>query len=100
MAPKLRCGRDFSPTNALHAGSIQRTWSPAQSPLVAGHVEVDAQRPPDLARLDALFDRLGGGTAIEAGQDMVDQHRRAIGGTESQDHPIVELRQPHSSQFT
>jgi hypothetical protein len=31
---------------------------------------------------------------------MVDQHGRAVGGTESQDHPIVELRQPHSSQFT
>ena len=100
MAPKLRCRRDFSPTNALHAGLIQQTWSPAQSPLVAGHVEVDAQRPPDLARLDALLDRLGGGTATEAGQYMVGQHGRAVGGAESQDHSIVELRQPHPIKFT
>jgi hypothetical protein len=70
------------------------------SPLVAGHIEVDAQRPPDLARLDTRFDRLGGGAATKPGQYMVQQHGRAVGGAESQDHPIVELRQPHSSQST
>jgi hypothetical protein len=70
------------------------------SPLRAGDVEVDTQRPPDVAGLDAVLDGLGRGPAVEAGQHVIDQHRCAVGSTEPQNDPLVELRQPHASQDT
>ena len=68
--------------------------------MVARHVEVDAQRPPDLTRLDTILDGLGRGPAVEAGQHMIYQHRCAVRSAESQDNPVVELREPHASQHT
>lgn len=60
------------------------------SPLVAGDVEVHAQRLPHLTRLDAVFDRLGGGTP-ETGQHVIGQHRRTIGSAKSQGYTFVEI---------
>ena len=70
------------------------------SPLFAGHIEVDAQRAPDVAGRDTILNRLGGRPTVEAGQHVVRQHRGAVNGAESQDNPFVELRQPHVSQDT
>ena len=72
----------------------------ATSPLFARHVEVDAQRVPNVAGLDTILNRLGGRPAVETGQHVVCQHRCAVSGAESQDHPLFELRQPHVSQDT
>lgn len=103
----LAAGLRVKPTSALLSGDVasallSRPYPPGNSlgrpprrsgsPLVAGDVEVDAQRPPHVAGLDTFLDRLGGGPALETGQRMVRQNRRPVGGAEPQHDPFVELR--------
>ena len=65
------------------------------SPSVAGHVEVGAQRPPHLARVDAVLDGLGR-RPPESGQHMVHQQRCAADRTELSLDELVEFGQPHA----
>lgn len=62
------------------------------SPLRARDVEVAAQRPPHVARLRTVLDRLGGGAPLKTGQYVVGQHRGTVGSTEPQRDPIMKFR--------
>jgi hypothetical protein len=67
-------------------------WS---SPLFARNVEVDAQRPPHLARIEAVLDGLCGRAPPEVGQYMVGQHRRPVCGPKLPSDELVEFSQTH-----
>ena len=70
------------------------------SPFIARDVEIRAQRTPDIARIDAVLDGLRGGAPAEAGQHVVDEHRRRPDLSELALDEIVEFRQPHAAQPT
>ena len=69
-------------------------------PLIAGHVEVRTQRPPDLAGIDAGLDGLHGSTAPKGGQHVVDQQRGTTDRTELPLDEFVEFGQPHATKAT
>ena len=71
-----------------------------KSPLVARDVEVGAERPPHVPRVDAVLDGLGGGSSAESRQHVVDEHRRAAHRPELSLDEFVEFRQPHADQPT
>jgi hypothetical protein len=66
------------------------------SPLIAGNVEVGAQRPPDVAGVDAVLDCLRAGAPVQAGQHMVDEHRGPADRAELSLDELMEFRQPHT----
>lgn len=65
------------------------------SPLVTRNVEVHAQRPPDVSRVDTVLDGLHRCTPVQTRQHMVDQQRRATHRPELTLDEFVEFRQPH-----
>lgn len=85
---------------ATGTGTALITPRPRNSPLIAGHIEVDAQRPPHVARFDSVFDRLRGRAPVETGQHVVGQHGGTVSGAEPQGDQLVEFRQPHGLQIT
>ncbi len=65
-----------------------------------GHIEFGAQRPPDLARVDTILDRLGAGAAVHRGQDMIGQQQVAAGDAEFGMQEFLEFSQPHRAEGT
>ena len=70
-----------------------------KSPLVTRDVEVGAQRPPDVPWLDAVLDRLGGGSSAECRERVVDEHRRAAHRPELTLDELLEFGQPHRTNL-
>jgi hypothetical protein len=59
------------------------------------HVEVDAQRPPHVARVDSVLDGLRGRAAAETTQDVVDEHRATSHRAKPAFDEFVEFGQTH-----
>jgi hypothetical protein len=70
------------------------------SPSVARNIEVDAQRPPHITRIDAVLDGLRGRASPEVAEHMVDQHRRPVCGPELLSDELAEFSQAHRPQPT
>ena len=68
-------------------------------PLIAGHVEVGTQRPPHLARIQAVLDGLRGGTPTQGGQHMVHEQRGAPNPAELRLDEFMEFRRPHATNL-
>ena len=68
-------------------------------PLITGHVEVGAQRPPHVAGVNAGLDGLHGGPSPQSGQHMVDQQRSSPYRTELRLDEFMELRLPHATKL-
>ena len=66
------------------------------SPLIAGDVEVGAQRPPDVARFDTVLDGLGGGASAKPVSTWSTSSDRAPHRAELALDEFVEFRQPHT----
>lgn len=69
-------------------------------PLVAGHVEVGAQCPPDVAGVDTVFDGLHSGPPAQLGQDVVHHDRGTPNSSELPVNEFAELRQSHDNEPT
>ena len=68
-------------------------------PLLARHVEIGAQRPPDIPGLDAVLDGLRGRAPVHPGQDVVHEQRRATHRTELPFDEFVEFGQSHENNL-
>ena len=102
VSPEGACAAYYN-FGRLHRETAQllgQRGSGSGSPLVARDVEVGAQRAPDVARVDAVLDGLGGGSSAESRQHVVDEHRRAAHRPELALDEFLEFRQPHPTQPT
>jgi hypothetical protein len=79
----------------MFPGQARARTSADLSPLIARDVEVGAQRPPDVTRVDAVFDGLRRGAPAERGQYVVDEQRPPPHGSEVALDKLVEFGQPH-----
>jgi hypothetical protein len=79
----------------MFPGQARARTSADLSPLIARNVEVGAQRPPDVTRVDAVFDGLRRGAPAEDGEHMVDEQRSSSHRAELAVDELVEFGQPH-----
>lgn len=69
-------------------------------PLIAGHLEVGAQRPPDVAGVDTILDGLYRSPPAELRQNVVHHDRGTANCTELAINEFAKLRQPHAHETT
>ena len=67
-----------------------------KSPLITRDVEVGAQRPPDVAGVNAVLDSLRGGPSAEPTEHVVDEQGGAAHRAELAGDEFLEFGQPHA----
>src|SRR5258708_655532 len=75
---------------------------PSRNPLptASWHIEVRAERPPDIPRIDAPLDGGGAGTPAQRRDHMIGQQRITASRPELGVQQFLELGQPHCAQDT